>query len=345
MTLLLMTIAVGAAIGFGTNLLAILMLFRPWRERRLFGVKLPFTPGLIPKRQPEIAHKLGEVVEEHLLTKEGILSTISRPEWASAMSGRILEWIETVLAEDRTLRGLWSRVTGQTALEIADQLEKWALTSKPIRDLLPDAVQNRIAVQIGTFAESLLEKGQAWLDSQSAREFLIATIQDRLTGGGMFGKLAVMFIQEEKLADEIVPHLKNFLANPATLRFIQDKFLEEWQTLLNRNAGEAVSVLVNKSVDVDLYELFENHRPAVIGFLDKLLLRVQQSSGIWVSPILHSLDIKRIVEEQVSSFPIPKFEKLVFDVVQRELKMITWLGAFLGGLIGLIQALFIMGWQ
>ena len=61
---------VGAFIGYGTNLLAIKMLFWPYRPVYLFGKQLPFTPGLIPKRQLSLAKKLAEVIGENILTPE-----------------------------------------------------------------------------------------------------------------------------------------------------------------------------------------------------------------------------------------------------------------------------------
>ena len=48
-------ILVGGFIGWFTNYLAIKMLFRPYKEIRVFGIKLPFTPGLIPKEKERIA--------------------------------------------------------------------------------------------------------------------------------------------------------------------------------------------------------------------------------------------------------------------------------------------------
>jgi uncharacterized membrane protein YheB (UPF0754 family) len=60
-------IVVGAVIGYVTNWLAIKMLFRPRRAYRLFGWRLPFTPGLIPKERERIAVALGSSVAGDLL--------------------------------------------------------------------------------------------------------------------------------------------------------------------------------------------------------------------------------------------------------------------------------------
>lgn len=65
-------IAVGALIGAVTNHFAIKMLFRPYKAIYIFGKRVPFTPGLIPKRRDELARQMGQMVTGHLLTTEGI---------------------------------------------------------------------------------------------------------------------------------------------------------------------------------------------------------------------------------------------------------------------------------
>lgn len=67
--------AIGALIGWFTNYLAIEMLFRP-----LNPVTIPLINyqiiGLIPKRRAELAKKIGEVVEEELVSVEEILDKL-----------------------------------------------------------------------------------------------------------------------------------------------------------------------------------------------------------------------------------------------------------------------------
>lgn len=61
---------VGAIIGYGTNCLAIRMLFRPHHPVYVFGIKVPFTPGLIPKEQARLAKKMASTVGGRLITPE-----------------------------------------------------------------------------------------------------------------------------------------------------------------------------------------------------------------------------------------------------------------------------------
>lgn len=61
---------IGAVIGYCTNYIAVKMLFYPRKEIRIFGHRLPFTPGAIPKGKPRLAKAIGNIVGKSLVTKE-----------------------------------------------------------------------------------------------------------------------------------------------------------------------------------------------------------------------------------------------------------------------------------
>ncbi|MBN2857908.1 MAG: DUF445 family protein [Candidatus Delongbacteria bacterium] len=63
---------IGALIGLFTNYIAIKMLFRPFNPVIIFGLRLPFTPGVIPKEHDKLAEKIGNTVGDHLLTNDSL---------------------------------------------------------------------------------------------------------------------------------------------------------------------------------------------------------------------------------------------------------------------------------
>jgi uncharacterized membrane protein YheB (UPF0754 family) len=67
---------VGALIGYVTNYVAIRMLFRPLHPWRIFGLRLPLTPGVIPARRGELAIRMGEMVGSHLLTTPDVVGAL-----------------------------------------------------------------------------------------------------------------------------------------------------------------------------------------------------------------------------------------------------------------------------
>ena len=63
---------VGAVIGYITNDIAIRMLFRPHRAVYVFGHRLPFTPGIVPRRKDQLAEILGNAIVEKFFNADDL---------------------------------------------------------------------------------------------------------------------------------------------------------------------------------------------------------------------------------------------------------------------------------
>lgn len=55
--------------------------------------------------------------------------------------------------------------------------------------------------------------------------------------------------------------------------------------------------------------------------------------------IVELFNISKIVEEQINSFDVAFAEELIIEIAHKELKAITWLGAILGGIMGILSPL------
>jgi len=60
----------GAIIAYSTNVIAIKMLFRPLYEKHIFGIRVPFTPGVLPRQRDKLAINIGAMVERELITAD-----------------------------------------------------------------------------------------------------------------------------------------------------------------------------------------------------------------------------------------------------------------------------------
>ena len=89
---------VGAAIGLFTNWLAIKMLFRPLKEYRILGMRVPFTPGILPRERHGIAISLGDTVARDLLTEDAISARLGSAEFRQALGGALEEAVGRILA-------------------------------------------------------------------------------------------------------------------------------------------------------------------------------------------------------------------------------------------------------
>ena len=61
-------------IGWGTNWLALKMIFRPYFAKRMLGMRIPLTPGVVSRNKARFARKMGQFVDDHLLQKNSIES-------------------------------------------------------------------------------------------------------------------------------------------------------------------------------------------------------------------------------------------------------------------------------
>ncbi len=96
----LMPPLVGAFIGYMTNYVAIRMLFRPLRVWRVLGVRVPFTPGIIPARRDELAAKLGRTVGRHLVTSEDAGKALEKRAFQAELRQFVADKVDVFLTTE-----------------------------------------------------------------------------------------------------------------------------------------------------------------------------------------------------------------------------------------------------
>ncbi|EEG76454.1 DUF445 domain-containing protein [Dethiobacter alkaliphilus] len=64
-------------------------------------------------------------------------------------------------------------------------------------------------------------------------------------------------------------------------------------------------------------------------------------AGMFFSRMREQVNVRTIVEDKINALSLAEVEQMVITVARRELKQIEWLGALLGFIIGLLQALLV----
>ena len=100
---------VGAAIGYCTNYIAVKMLFRPRRAVKVGRWRLPLTPGIIPKRKPQLAHAIGQAVGERLFTAGDVKEALLSDEVKASVADSVLSG---VAGDSRSLAELLQQGVG-----------------------------------------------------------------------------------------------------------------------------------------------------------------------------------------------------------------------------------------
>ena len=89
----------GAVIGYFTNDIAIKMLFRPYQPLYIGNRRLPFTPGLIPRNQANLAKRVADTIMGSLLTPDELQKIARRLLHPERVKGAISWLLKSSLQE------------------------------------------------------------------------------------------------------------------------------------------------------------------------------------------------------------------------------------------------------
>lgn len=82
---------IGGVIGYFTNYIAIRMLFRPVKPVYIGKFRLPFTPGIVPRRKDELAGILGRAVVDRFFNSEDLGEVFCAAGFRDGVTGAVTE--------------------------------------------------------------------------------------------------------------------------------------------------------------------------------------------------------------------------------------------------------------
>ena len=312
----------GGIIGYITNDIAIRMLFRPHTAKYVFGIHIPFTPGIIPKEKGRIAEAIGGVISENLMNKEVLEKYLLSEDMIGKIRSAVEEFIATQQINNETVSQFLGHYLSKEEIDTISQNINQSITKQTYKKLADSSVGEKVAhIAIDHVAQKLTIDGA----------------QELLSGiGGALGGLGGM--AAELFGGNIVAKFLGMLREPA------EHFLaKNINTMLRDNGEEIVSNMIGGEVDNFLNKPVSN---LLDGHEDQLVQAVNTIESIYRSiitehlpKILQSIDISKIVRERINEMDVNETEKLIFQVMDKELKAIVWLGALLGLVMGSINIL------
>ncbi|KIV61077.1 Hypothetical protein SZ39_6066 [Bacillus mycoides] len=369
---MLITTGLGAIIGGYTNHLAIKMLFRPHRPIYIGKFQVPFTPGLIPKRRDELAVQLGKMVVDHLLTPEGIGKKLTNKEFQTSLIRWTQVEVDKVITNEQSLRDMLEKWNLEHVEEEAIGKIEHVITEKihaflaeyytyTWEQALPHSIHEKVENTIPNVSAFILDRGICFFESEEGKGRLSKMIDDFFASRGTLLNLVGMFLGNVSLVDRVQPEVIKFLGQDGTKKLLTEVLQKEWEKLKGRDVKEletfvekemivksilsAVKVeeTVSKFLNQSVQQVCEPVRETIIekivpSAVTKGLKRGTEN----VESILNNLHLAEIVQQEVSTFSTERLEDLVLSITKNELKMITYLGALLGGMIGLVQGVLLL---
>lgn len=310
----------GGLIGYITNDIAIRMLFRPHKAKYLFGIHIPFTPGIIPKEKGRIAEAIGGVISENLMNNEVLEKYLLSDEMIGKVQSAVEEFISTQQQNQESVARFLGHYLSKDEIDSIAQNINQSITEQTYEKLADSSVGDKVAhIAIDHVAQKLTIDG--------AQE-LLSGIGGAL--GGLKGMAAGLF------GGNIVAKFLGMLREPA------EHFLaKNINTMLRDNGEEIVSNMIGGEVDNFLNKpvrkLLEGHEEQLAQTVDTIESIYRSIITEHLPKILESIDISKIVRERINEMDVNETEKLIFQVMDKELKAIVWLGALLGLLMGCIN--------
>lgn len=307
----------GGVIGYITNDIAIRMLFRPHTAKYVFGIHIPFTPGIIPKEKKRIAEAIGGVISENLMNKEVLEKYLLSEDMVEKIRGAVEEFIATQQKNEETVSQFLEHYLSKEEIDSISQGINQSITKQTSEKLADPSLGNKVAhIAIDQVAQKLTIDG--------AQE-LLAGLGGVL--GGIGGMAAGLF------GGNIVAKFLGMLREPAE-QFLADNI----NTMLRNNGEEIVSNMIGGEVDTVLSrpicKMLEGHDEQLAQCVNTIESIYRKMISEHLPKILASIDISKIVRERINEMDVNETEKLIFKVMNKELKAIVWLGALLGLLMG-----------
>jgi uncharacterized membrane protein YheB (UPF0754 family) len=179
----------GAGIGYLTNAIAIRMLFRPFAEKRFLGIRIPFTPGIIPRYRFELAENIAVMVNSELMSKELLHDFLSAPHFSAELRSKIgdslrrmMDWkLGTLLGGiNRFKRHAVGMPKGlrtsfaEGGVDLAFQFLRFSSTREiPVRDLVPFDVSGIASTLAPGAYEQLTESLMQVLEDPRIKDMLV----------------------------------------------------------------------------------------------------------------------------------------------------------------------------
>lgn len=314
---------VGGVIGYITNDIAIRMLFRPHSAKYLMGIHIPFTPGIIPKEKSRIAETIGSVISENLMNSEVLQRYLLSDDMVNKISAAVESFINRQKSNSETVEEFLARFLSTEEITTLKHAIKNNLTTQVEAKLIDSSLGDRIA--------------HLAMDYVVAK-FGINGTQEIMSGlgntmKGVSGMASALFGSHN-----IIGKFLEMLREPT------EKYLaKNINAILRTNGHEIVTNLVGNGIDTILSTSMADHLAhkeeqirQLIDFLTGLYKTIVKK---YLPDILASVDISKIVRERMDEMDVAETEKLIFKVMNKELKAIVWLGALLGLIMGSINIL------
>ena len=312
----------GAIIGYVTNRIAIKMLFRPLNPKRLFGVRVPLTPGVIPRNRYDLARTIARMVSEQLLSPQALREQLDTREFRRDLTSWIRDRRQALM---QTPVGRQGRPLGANGLPAGDNGAGPQLLDGILEDLLAAFLTSpHCARMVQSLAEQVSrDVGEKRVSELTSAEQLTDFVHDNVLPALRNPELG-------NTASELVSNwIRDQLNQNKRMReYLTPQNLEAVQGLIRNNLPTATWLVFNWMRQPDMsqklvqigQDLVEDTVRAQ-GILTRAILSLsgKKEEAIRDMPNI----IARLIDEAERSISAPEMQELIAEAVGITLERIS----------------------
>jgi uncharacterized membrane protein YheB (UPF0754 family) len=115
---------------------------------------------------------------------------------------------------------------------------------------------------------------------------------------------------------------------------IERMVIEKGEGILDNIFEKESTNLLDKRL-CDLYLEYEDRIPEFVAWV---ITTYHQLIDKNIGVLIHALDLSKLVEDQINGYDVLTFEKMILEIMRKELNAIVWLGGLLGCIMGLVMS-------
>lgn len=340
---------IGAFIGYFTNYVAIKMLFYPKRPYYIGkNIRLPFTPGLIPKKRDELIENISNVVAEKVINKNELTRYVyskKNREFLYSYTQNILnDLLDKKLSElnlpYRKISEIVSKQIEQTkktfireklaTLEIDfDYITYNAFLlidkNKRVKELIQNKNLGTLYQNLESLSNSALFNLSSRLDDPEIIELIRKKITESLNDyidesniltASFVSMIAPLIEENEKVMDIIINKLKQLLNDKNVKIRVKNSIIEAFnRDILNLRLGELFIKFTNSSLD-DLRKTVSSKTKEIFDrlnikqkIIDEIINAIEAEKTARKIVAYFRLALQKTTFRDVLKFIKPEFEK------------------------------------
>ena len=252
--------------------------------------------------------------------------------------------------------GIIPKNKGRLAESIGNTISNNLLTNEDIKKiLLSDEVKSKIKAEINTYLKTNSENETSVKDlicsyiSDNLYNSSIETIQNKFSNSiystVLEANLGTLITEQIELAakEKMKGSMLGFLGGNAIISSFSSAINEKLDEYIEKNGQSIILEMVEKEttkytlksvgdISIFLQNTSLKFDSIVLNIYEKIILDK-------ISDLLNIINISKIITDKINDMDILELEKLLLDIMKKELNALVNLGAIIGFILGLLNLL------